>query len=137
MFKSTVKKSAGLNATWNERFRLKPLRDPNEIFLQVFAANVLTDQFIGESGIVKFKDLKMNGEEIRELSLKDKDSKKQGKVKIKLIMRDHESDSDESEQNQSESEVSDTENTFESPPPKIKEVKKVKVIKEKTPVIIQ
>ena len=32
-FITTVKKSAGLNATWNERFRLKPLRDPNEIFL--------------------------------------------------------------------------------------------------------
>ena len=33
MFKTTVKKGAGLNATWNERFRLKPLVEPNEIFL--------------------------------------------------------------------------------------------------------
>jgi hypothetical protein len=113
MFKSTVKKSAGLNATWNERFRLKPLRDPNEIFLQVFAGNVLTDQFIGESGVVKFKDLKMNGEEVRDLSLKDKDNKNQGKVKVRLIMRDHDTESEEDES----SEVSETENTFESPPP--------------------
>jgi len=43
MYTTTVKKGAGLNATYNERFRLKPLRDPNEIFLQVFTSNVLTD----------------------------------------------------------------------------------------------
>jgi Ca2+-dependent lipid-binding protein len=33
IFKTTVKKKAGVNATWNERFRLKPLKDPNEIFI--------------------------------------------------------------------------------------------------------
>ena len=64
---------------------------------------MLTDQFIGESGIVAFKDLNLNGEEIRELSLYDKDRRKQGKIKIKLMMRDHESDSEESDQSESSS----------------------------------
>ena len=30
-FKTTVKKSAGLNATWNERFRISPILSPNII----------------------------------------------------------------------------------------------------------
>ena len=33
MYKTTVKKGTGLNATWNERFRLKPIVEPNELFI--------------------------------------------------------------------------------------------------------
>lgn len=33
MFKTSVAKNAGINATWNERFRLKPIHQPNELFI--------------------------------------------------------------------------------------------------------
>ena len=57
MFKTTVKKNAGLNATWNERFRLKPLRKPNQIFFQAFGKRLITDDFIGETNRLKLADL--------------------------------------------------------------------------------
>ena len=52
-----MKKRAGLNAEWKERFRLKPLQEPNEFFLQAFSSNLITDSFIGESGILKLGDI--------------------------------------------------------------------------------
>ena len=33
MFKTSVAKGAGNNATFNERFRLHPIVEPNELFL--------------------------------------------------------------------------------------------------------
>ena len=120
MYKTTVKKDAGLNATWNERFRLKPLREPNEIFLQVFANGLITDQFVGESGMLKLKNLDLGTHE-REVALFDKDKRKQGKIKVKLVMRDHDTTSEEGESESSE------ENSVETP-----EVKKI-VVKSQPP----
>ena len=102
MFKTTVKKRAGLNASWNERFRLKPLRQPNELFLQAFASNLITDDFIGETGMVKLNELGL-GQVESEMALWDKDKQKRGVVKINIHMRDHETAS--GAESESESEV--------------------------------
>ena len=74
MFKTTVAKNAGLNATWNERFRLKPIVQPNELFLQCFAKKIITDTFIGETPSFKLNELAFD--EKKEIELKIIDSKK-------------------------------------------------------------
>ena len=51
-YKTTVKEGAGLNATWHERFRLRPLTGSNELLLQCFAKKLITNTFIGETGVL-------------------------------------------------------------------------------------
>jgi len=94
MFKTTVKKRAGLNASWNERFLLKPLKQPNELFLQAFASSLITDDFIGETGMVKLNEIGLGLVE-SEMALWDKDKQKRGVVKINIHMRDHETSSED------------------------------------------
>ena len=43
MYTTTVKKKAGLNAVWNERFEIDELKPPNEIYFQVFGKGMITD----------------------------------------------------------------------------------------------
>ena len=107
MFKTTVKKRAGLNASWNERFRLKPLRQPNELFLQAFASNLITDDFIGETGMVKLNEIGL-GQVESEMALWDKDKQKRGVVKINIHMRDHETSSEDDSESESETETEES-----------------------------
>jgi len=110
MFKTTVKKKAGNEAVWNERFDLKPLRSPNEIYFQVFAKNLITDEFMGETKMLKLDDLELGTDNRLELSLKDKDNKPRGKIVISIMVKDLDaSEEGESSYNEEDSEVSETE----------------------------
>ena len=65
--------------------------------LQAFASNLITDDFIGETGLVKLNEIGL-GQVESEMALWDKDKQKRGTVKINIHMRDHETSSeDESE----------------------------------------
>ena len=85
MFNTTVKSNAGLNATWNERFRLKPLKKPNELFFQAFGKKLITDDFIGETNRLKLSDLGL-GMTRTELTLWDRKKRKMGRVMIEICM---------------------------------------------------
>ena len=42
-YATTFKEKAGLYATWDQRFRMKPIAQPNTIYFQVFSKSALTD----------------------------------------------------------------------------------------------
>jgi hypothetical protein len=88
MYKTTVKKKGGKDPVWNERFELAPLRRPNELYFQVFASNIITDEFIGETKMLKLDELELGADNILELSLKDKDNNPRGKIIINIMVSD-------------------------------------------------
>ena len=84
--RTVVLKSQGQNPVWNQDFELKPLKAPNELFVQAFGKTFLHDQFIGETGIVNLKELNLGKNRV-ELALIDRSGNDKGTVILDITIK--------------------------------------------------
>ena len=86
VFKSTTKRSAGSDATWNERIQVRPVAPPHLLSFEVLNKNkLLDDDFIGETKLIDITKRK-NGEKTFELKLYDKQNRPKGKLLLNFRM---------------------------------------------------
>lgn len=57
MIKTSVLKEAGIDATWNEKFRIMPIDATSNFTFTALGANFMTDDFLGESKMLNIDDL--------------------------------------------------------------------------------
>ena len=57
-----MKKSAGLNATWDEKFVIQPFDPEGKIMFNAFGKNLMSDDFLGNAKDIEIKELSVGTE---------------------------------------------------------------------------
>ena len=81
MVKTSIKKEAGTEATWNERFRIMPIDPTSNFTFTALSSNFMSDQLLGASKMFNIDDLS-NGKYEQEINLLDKKGLVVGSVKV-------------------------------------------------------
>ena len=98
VFKSSVKRGAGTDATWHESIRIQPVAPPHLLSFEVYNSNkVLKDDLIGETKILDLNKRNNEGDENFELKLHDKQNRPKGKIVLSLSVRNQEVESNNEE----------------------------------------
>ena len=57
MVKTSIKKEAGVEATWNEKFRIMPVDPSSNFTFTALSSNFVSDFFLGESTMLNIDEL--------------------------------------------------------------------------------